>query len=246
MAREDQAGEHGSALQDHSLSPTPYSTLVGTRIIVRPNKAPLSEIIAAPEIYRADKAQTGVILQKGLYVDEYWCLGDTVGFIAAAAAVIEYEGQELYLLDQHQLTGKITSAEDIASAQPRPGRLLVRRVKRGYVWQGLVKVPDRYASGVKNPNAIVWKLSPEVEEAAGGKIKVGDVVHVAPGVSRAMAFPEPRDYEGPWEYVVYDCSLHEIVGVVRQSEDKSDISEGFFENVSEARLHAEDRADETL
>jgi hypothetical protein len=136
-------------------------------------------------------------------------------------------------------------ADWLEAARPRRREILVRRARRGYVWQGLIQVPESYAKGVKNANALVVAIG---EDCSLPEIEPGDVVFIAPGVSRRIEFEEPPEVSAAWEHTLYACRPAEVIanlgpgaGIPTELEERP----GKFRKPSESRMHAEDRADET-
>jgi co-chaperonin GroES (HSP10) len=97
-------------------------------------------------------------------------------------------------------------SEWIKQAIPLKDQLLVRRVRQGYIWQGIIEIPDSYIGFTKNANAAVIAIGSNVNLP---ELILGDIVWVAQGVTRKISFEE--DGNPIFEPALYSCYPMEIV-----------------------------------
>lgn len=89
-----------------------------------------------------------------------------------------------------------------------PGQLLVRRVRQGYIWEGIIQVPDSYVGFTKNANAVVYDIHGR-DHGSLPELELGDVVWVAQGVTRKIDFVD--DGDPILEPAIYACYPAEII-----------------------------------
>lgn len=88
------------------------------------------------------------------------------------------------------------------------GQVLVRRVRQGYIWEGIIQVPDSYVGFTKNANAVVHDINGAALSALPD-LEFGDVVWVAQGVTRKIDFVD--DGDPILEPALYACYPAEII-----------------------------------
>jgi len=93
----------------------------------------------------------------------------------------------------------------IQKARALSDQILVRRVRQGYIWQGIIQIPETYVGFTKNANALVVDIGRDVNLP---HLQTSDVVWVAQGVTRKIEFEDEDD--SPWEPALYACYPAEI------------------------------------
>jgi co-chaperonin GroES (HSP10) len=120
---------------------------------------------------------------------------------------------------------------------PVPGQLLVRRVRQGYIWEGIIQIPDSYIGFTKNANAQVVAVGFDVEMHLP-ELKLGDIVWVAQGVTRKIAFED--DHDEVFEPALYACYPGEIIMNLGQLEKPEPVA---LEEDKRGRYHTESSLD---